>query len=56
LEAVQASENRPQKRKPIRIAIDKAPNVYRRRIRDLVEAEITDDTGEAEESSFTYHD
>jgi vanillate O-demethylase monooxygenase subunit len=56
LEAVHESEQRPQRRKPIRIAIDKAPNVYRKRIRDLVEAEATEDLGAPEASSFIQHD
>ena len=56
LEAVHQSEQRPQKRKPIRIAIDKGPNVYRKRIRDLVEAEATEDLGAPEGPSFIQHD
>lgn len=56
LEAVHAEEQRPQKRKPIRIAIDKAPNVYRMRIRDLVEAEATHDLGEPVSPVFVQHD
>lgn len=56
LEAVQQEENRPKKRRPIRIAIDKAPNVYRKRIRDLVEAERIDDLGEAIEPTYVHHD
>jgi vanillate O-demethylase monooxygenase subunit len=39
LEAVQVEENRPSKRPPVRIGIDKAPNVYRRRIERLIAAE-----------------
>lgn len=56
LEAVQEEENRPQKRRPIRIAIDKGPNVYRKRIRDLVEVERTQDLGEPVAPSFVHHD
>ncbi len=56
LEAVHEEEQRPAKRKPIRIAIDKAPNVYRMRIRDLVEAEATDDLGEPVSPVFVQHD
>lgn len=56
LEAVHLSETRPQRRRPIRIAIDKAPNVYRKRIRDLIAAEATEDLGGATASSFVYHD
>ena len=39
LEAVQQQENRPQTRRPVRIAIDKGPLVYRKRINDLIEKE-----------------
>ena len=56
LEAVQASERRPQPRKPIRIAIDKAPTVYRLRIREAVAAEATEDLGAPERPSFIQHD
>jgi phenylpropionate dioxygenase-like ring-hydroxylating dioxygenase large terminal subunit len=56
LEAVHDNEQRPQTRKPIRIAIDKAPNVYRKRIRDLIAAEATEDTGAAVAPSFIMHD
>lgn len=56
LEAIHEEEQRPQKRKPIRIAIDKGPNVYRMRIRDLVEAEATDDLGEPISPVFVQHD
>lgn len=56
LEAVHAEEQRPQKRKPIRIAIDKGPNVYRKRIRDLIEAEATDYLGDPERPTFVQHD
>lgn len=56
LEAIHIEEQRPQKRKPIRIAIDKAPNVYRKRIRDLIEAEATEDLGEPERPTFVQLD
>jgi len=56
LEAVQEEENRPARRRPIRIAIDKGPNVYRKRINDLIEQERTEDLGEAVSPSFVYHD
>ncbi|THH38125.1 aromatic ring-hydroxylating dioxygenase subunit alpha [Aliishimia ponticola] len=56
LEAIHAEEQRPQKRKPIRIAIDKAPNVYRKRIRDLIEAERTEDLGAPEGPAYVMHD
>ena len=56
LEAIQQEENHPQKCRPIRIAIDKGPNVYRKRIRDLIEVERTHDLGEAVEPTFVHHD
>ena len=46
LEAIHEEEQRPQRRKPIRIAIDKGPTVYRKRIRELVEAEAVENLGE----------
>ncbi|VAV88900.1 Vanillate O-demethylase oxygenase subunit [hydrothermal vent metagenome] len=39
LEAIQIAENQPQSRPPIRIAIDKGPLVYRKRINHLIEQE-----------------
>lgn len=56
LEAIHQEELRPQKRKPIRIAIDKGPNVYRKRIRELVEAEATEDLGAPEKPVYVHHD
>lgn len=56
LEAIHVEEQRPHARKPIRIAIDKGPNVYRKRIRDLIEAEATEDLGEPEKPTFVQHD
>lgn len=56
LEAIHREEQRPQKRKPIRIAIDKGPNVYRKRIRDLIEAETTEDLGAPVRPTFVQHD
>ncbi len=44
LEAVQREENRLQTRKPVRIAIDKGPLVYRKRINDLIEKEKAENT------------
>jgi len=41
LEAIEEQECLPQKRKPIRLAIDKGPTVYRRRIRELLDQEDT---------------
>jgi vanillate O-demethylase monooxygenase subunit len=56
LEAVHEQEKRLQKRRPIRIAIDKAPSVYRKRIRDLIAAESTLDLGEPVDAVFIQHD
>lgn len=56
LEAIHIEEQRPQKRKPIRIAIDKGPNVYRKRIRDLIEAEATTDLGDPVRPTFVQLD
>lgn len=56
LEAVHEQEKRPQKRRPIRIAIDKAPSVYRKRIRDLIAAESTYDLGDPVNAVFIQHD
>lgn len=56
LEAIHIEEQRPQRRKPIRIAIDKAPNVYRKRIRDLIEAESTEYLGDPERPTFVQLD
>ena len=56
LEAIHESEQRHQRRKPIRIAIDKGPNVYRKRIRDLLEAEATEYLGDPVEPTFVQHD
>ncbi|HFC05133.1 MAG TPA: aromatic ring-hydroxylating dioxygenase subunit alpha, partial [Rhizobiales bacterium] len=39
LEAIQIEEDRPQTRRPVRIAIDKGPLIYRKRINDLIEKE-----------------
>lgn len=44
LEAVQRQENLPQTRRPVRIAIDKGPMVYRKRLNDLVEKEKGEQT------------
>ena len=56
LEAVHAEEQRPQRRKPIRIAIDEGPTVYRKRIRDLLDAEMTEELGPPESPTFVHHD
>ena len=56
LEAIHDAEQRPQRRKPIRIAIDKGPNVYRKRIREMVEAEETEYLGDPEGPTFVQHD
>lgn len=55
LEAIDEQERLPQKRKPIRLAIDKGPTVYRRRIRELVEQEATEDLGEPVRPTFLHH-
>ena len=39
LEAIKIEEKRPQKRRPIRIAVDKGPMAYRKRIDALIETE-----------------
>lgn len=56
LEAIHEEEQRPQSRRPIRIAIDKGPNVYRKRIRDLMEAESIEDLGEPVAPVYVDHD
>jgi len=55
LEAIEEQEQLPQKRKPIRLAIDKGPTVYRRRIRELLDAESTEDLGEPVRPTFVHH-
>ena len=55
LEAIQLEEKRPQRRRPIRIAIDKGPTVYRKRIRELVEAESVNDLGDPVDPTFVHH-
>ncbi len=52
LEAVHEEEQRPQPRKPVRIAIDKGPTVYRKRIRERVAAEAIEDLGDPVNPSF----
>ena len=54
LEAIDEQEQLPQLRKPIRLAIDKGPTVYRRRIRELVEQEATEDLGEPVRPTFLH--
>lgn len=56
LEAVQQEERQPLKRRPIRLAIDKGPMVYRKRINDLLEAERTHDVSAPPNASYVYHD
>ena len=56
LEDIHIEEMRPQKRRPIRLAIDKGPTVYRKRIRDLIEIEVTENLGDAVRSTFVQHD
>jgi len=55
LEAVHEVEQRPQSRKPVRIAIDKGPTVYRKRIRELIEAEAVEELGEPVNPVFKQH-
>jgi len=38
LEAIDEQEQQPQKRRPIRLAIDKGPTVYRQRIKSMIDA------------------
>jgi phenylpropionate dioxygenase-like ring-hydroxylating dioxygenase large terminal subunit len=45
LEAIHEEEQRPQTRRPVRIAIDKGPTVYRKRIREMLEVEAVDHLG-----------
>ena len=56
LEAIDEQEQLPQMRKPIRLAIDKGPTVYRRRIRDMAEQETTEDAGEPLRPTFVHHE
>lgn len=54
LEAIEEQEQLPQTRKPIRLAIDKGPTVYRSRIRDCLEQESTEHLGEAVRPVFLH--
>ncbi|PVB60125.1 aromatic ring-hydroxylating dioxygenase subunit alpha [Labrenzia sp. 011] len=56
LEAIQQEEDRPAKRRPIRIAIDKGPMVYRKRISELIEKERTQDLASSPTPAYVYHD
>lgn len=56
LEAIQHEEERPAKRRPIRIAIDKGPLVYRKRINELIELERTQDLASSPTPAYVYHD
>lgn len=56
LEAIQEQENRPQHRRPIRIAIDKGPMVYRKRIAELLERERTEQIEAVPSPAYVYHD
>ena len=40
LEAIEEAEHRPQKRRPIRIGIDRGPIIFRRRIQALIDTEM----------------
>ena len=55
LEAIQLEENRPAKRRPLRIAIDKGPLVYRKRINDLIEKERTENLAVVPSVEFVHH-
>lgn len=56
LEAIQEEEERPQSRRPIRIAIDKGPLVYRKRIAELIERERTEHVEAVPSPAYVYHD
>ncbi len=56
LEAIHEEEQRPQTRKPVRIAIDKGPIVFRKRIREMIEAETVEDLGEPVSPVFVQQD
>lgn len=56
LEAVHAEEQRPRTRRPIRIAIDRGPMVYRKRINEMIEQERTQDMSAEPSPAFVYHD
>ncbi|WP_108262187.1 aromatic ring-hydroxylating dioxygenase subunit alpha [Mangrovicoccus ximenensis] len=56
LEAVHAEEQRPATRRPIRLAIDRGPMVYRKRIADMLERERTLDASDEPNGAFVYHD
>lgn len=56
LEAVEEEEKRPNQRRPIRLAIDRGPMVYRKRINDLLELERTEDVSAAPSPAYVYHD
>ena len=40
LEAIQVEEEKPKSRLPVRLAIDKGSNVYRKRIDRLIKSEL----------------
>jgi vanillate O-demethylase monooxygenase subunit len=56
LEAIHLEEQAPRKRRPIRIAIDRGPMAYRKRINEMLERERTIDASVAPNPSFVYHD
>lgn len=56
LEAVHAEEQRPRRRRPIRIAIDRGPMVYRKRIAELLERERTEDASAPGNGAYVFHD
>lgn len=55
LEAVHAEEQRPSTRRPIRVAIDRGPMVYRKRISEMVERERTEDVSAEGTGAYVYH-
>ncbi|MFV0243589.1 MAG: Rieske 2Fe-2S domain-containing protein [Qingshengfaniella sp.] len=56
LEAIHAEEQRPRTRRPIRIAIDRGPMVYRKRISEMIERERTEDISGDPNPTYVYHD
>jgi phenylpropionate dioxygenase-like ring-hydroxylating dioxygenase large terminal subunit len=56
LEAIHAEEQRPQRRRPIRIAIDRGPMVYRKRVAEMLERERTQDASAMGNGAYVWHD
>ncbi|GIT86055.1 aromatic ring-hydroxylating dioxygenase subunit alpha [Roseobacter sp. OBYS 0001] len=55
LEAVHIEEQRPRKRRPIRLAIDHGPMVYRKRIAEMLERERIDDASAPTNGAYVIH-